>query len=301
MLSIRADFVPGVRVAGFVSYQSPWLHFKRNPDDYILYFIKSGELHIAEDGTAYRLKRGDALLLESGLEHEGIEKRACDYFYIHFRHPDIRRQDDLDPIALARRTLLQQDAGPEQEQDGEHARYYVPKFMSLLGKPYLHQTLHALGELLQLNGRRQYNRHLIALKFAELLVGLGRQHLTEAFASSGGNGAKALVKVNGLLEYIHQNYARRITGEEIERAFDGNFDYLNRVFRQTTGLPIIRYINRVRIGHAKELIQATPLSFAEIGYLTGLSDPYYFSKVFRKHAGMSPTGYYRSVRENRTD
>ncbi|MFD2330534.1 AraC family transcriptional regulator [Cohnella sp. GCM10020058] len=301
MLSIRADTVPSIRVAGFVSYRTPWLHFKRKTDEYILYFIKSGELHLAENGTAFRLKRGEAVLLEPGYEHEGLEKHACDYYYIHFSHPDIRRQDDEDgdTVARARRTMLQQEpATGEDGGDRGDARYYLPKFMSFAGKPYVHQALHALGELLQLSGRRQYNRHLTALKFAELLVGLGRQHLLEALADSGGHGARALVKVNALLEYIHRNYAQRITGEEIARDLGGNFDYLNRVFRQTTGLPIIQYINRVRIGHAKELMQATPLSFAEIGYLTGLGDPYYFSKVFRKHAGMSPTEYCRTVREN---
>jgi len=296
MLTIRSDLVPRIELAGFVSYRAPWLHFKRNTDDYIFYFVKSGELHLNEDGEIYRLKKGDALLLEPGLDHEGLEKHTCDYFYIHFKHPDIRRVDGAGAGELARRMLLEDAAATGQ--DGEAPRVYLPKFTSLAGKPYLHQALQALGEIKQMGGRRQYDRSLAALKFAELLIALGRGHLAEALAGGDGDGRapKALVKVNGLLDYIHQHYARRITGEEIERVFDANFDYLNRIFKQTTGMPVNRYINRVRIGHAKELIRATPLGFAEIGYLTGLGDPYYFSKVFKKHAGMTPTEYAGQAR-----
>lgn len=56
---------------------------------------------------------------------------------------------------------------------------------------------------------------------------------------------------------------------------------------------------RVRINHAKELIEATHLPFGEIGYLTGLDDPYYFSKVFKKYVGATPSQYYKERRERK--
>ncbi|MCM3627674.1 helix-turn-helix transcriptional regulator [Paenibacillus glycanilyticus] len=54
---------------------------------------------------------------------------------------------------------------------------------------------------------------------------------------------------------------------------------------------MIQYINNVRIDHAKELLQSKDLSKGEVGYLSGLNDPYYFSKVFKKHIGVSPLQY----------
>ena len=45
---------------------------------------------------------------------------------------------------------------------------------------------------------------------------------------------------------------------------------------------------------AKELIETTPINFSEIGYLVGIDDPYYFSKLFKKYTGMTPTQYYKS-------
>ena len=59
-------------------------------------------------------------------------------------------------------------------------------------------------------------------------------------------------------------------------------------------LPI--YLNILRINNAKQLISTTDLPFSEIAYLVGIEDRYYFSKLFRKMTGMSPTEYYKEVR-----
>jgi len=45
------------------------------------------------------------------------------------------------------------------------------------------------------------------------------------------------------------------------------------------------------IQRAKDLIRATTLTFAEIGRLAGIDDPYYFSKLFRRIEGITPTEY----------
>ena len=83
---------------------------------------------------------------------------------------------------------------------------------------------------------------------------------------------------------------------EIEELFEGNFDYLNRVFSSLTGSPVFAYLNILRINNAKQLISTTDLPFSEIAYLVGIEDRYYFSKLFRKMTGMSPTEYYKEVR-----
>ena len=73
-------------------------------------------------------------------------------------------------------------------------------------------------------------------------------------------------------------------------------DDLNRVFSSLTGSPVFAYLNILRINNAKQLISTTDLPFSEIAYLVGIEDRYYFSKLFRKMTGMSPTEYYKEVR-----
>ena len=68
------------------------------------------------------------------------------------------------------------------------------------------------------------------------------------------------------------------------------------MFSNLTGSPIFTYINILRIYNAKQLIATTDLPFSEIAYLVGIEDRYYFSKLFHKATGMSPTEYYKEVR-----
>ena len=99
--------------------------------------------------------------------------------------------------------------------------------------------------------------------------------------------------VQELLNYLNSEYASNITGELLEKEFGGNFDYMNRTFKKVTGETIFRYLNRVRINHAKTLILNTPLKMSVIGTRVGFSDEYYFSRVFKKYTGKSPTEYAR--------
>lgn len=292
MLAMHADYVPRIKLMGFVSYKNPWIHFKRNTHECILYFVKKGELHIRENGIPYILRKGDLLVLEPHLDHEGIEKHACDYYYIHFEHPSIEAATEH-PLPLLEQWFMTDSPSP----GGGIRKLYFPKTCTLTQKKSLHHMYHALGEMLQLYRRKHFNRSLTALKFMEMLIELSRQSLFEELARNSPH-TKTYMKVHALLDYIHEHYTEKITSTGIEQRFECNYDYMNRVFAKLTGHTIMRYVNQVRINHAKELIEATHLSFGEIGYLTGLDDPFYFSKVFKKYVGMSPNQYYKQVRES---
>jgi two-component system, response regulator YesN len=63
------------------------------------------------------------------------------------------------------------------------------------------------------------------------------------------------------------------------------------VFGQETGTTFKEYLTEVRIKRAKELLRMTPMRATEITYQVGYSDPHYFSHVFRKQTGLSPTEF----------
>ena len=97
-----------------------------------------------------------------------------------------------------------------------------------------------------------------------------------------------------LLDYLNNCYREPISGVLIEEQLGGNFDYLNRIFRQTTGKTIFQYLTEVRISHAKELLGTTSLKISQVSEKVGFSDESYFSKVFKKMTGMTPMNYMKS-------
>ncbi|HML47645.1 MAG TPA: helix-turn-helix transcriptional regulator, partial [Clostridia bacterium] len=73
-----------------------------------------------------------------------------------------------------------------------------------------------------------------------------------------------------------------------------NVDHLRRRFEQATGQTPQDYLTGLRIEHAKKLMRENHLlhySIAEIGALSGYLDNHYFSRVFKKRTGVSPTEY----------
>ncbi|TYA10367.1 helix-turn-helix transcriptional regulator [Paenibacillus faecis] len=292
MLAMNTELLPKIKLMGFVSYTQPWVHFRRTTSEHILYVVKSGELHLREGGVSYNLTKGDFLFLEPNVEHVGTEKHVCDYYYIHFEHPDLKSVQVDDLPALSRSLMVKEGTEPAIQ---DPPLCYFPKTYRL-PKKNLPLSFHALNEMLQLYRRHYFNRSLSALKLTEWLIEVSREYFIDALQSEETGRSRSVMKVHALLGYIHGHYADKITSRDIEREFGGNYDYINRVFTRMTGQSIMRYVNQVRINHAKELIEATHLSFGEIGYLCGLEDPFYFSKVFKKYAGVSPSQYDKRVR-----
>ncbi len=66
---------------------------------------------------------------------------------------------------------------------------------------------------------------------------------------------------------------------------------LFRKMKALTGEPPIRFIRRIRLNKAKELLQTTDLNVSEIAYDLGFTDPHYFSRAFSKEFGSPPSAF----------
>lgn len=150
------------------------------------------------------------------------------------------------------------------------------------------------------NGREEHYKRRAATLLHSFFLEIAHEHLLRQNCADGKKLKKSEVTAEQLLRFLNDNYAKRLSGREIEEIFEVNFDYMNRVFSKMTGSPIFAYLNALRIYNAKQLIATTDLPFSEIAYLVGIEDRYYFSKLFRRLAGMSPSQYYKEAR-NRTD
>ncbi len=67
--------------------------------------------------------------------------------------------------------------------------------------------------------------------------------------------------------------------------------YLSSVFKKQTGSNLNDYVNQVKIEKARELLGLHEYMMYEISDMLGFENPYYFSKVFKKIMGMTPSEY----------
>jgi AraC-like DNA-binding protein len=104
------------------------------------------------------------------------------------------------------------------------------------------------------------------------------------------------------LAYIHVHYAGDTTRERIAAHVGIHSDYLTYIFRRETGLTPIAYLNRFRIEQACRMIEGGK-NITEVALAVGFSDLSYFSRVFRRHVGVSPNRFQqgRTMRRLPTD
>lgn len=91
--------------------------------------------------------------------------------------------------------------------------------------------------------------------------------------------------------YIEENLDCEISRTEIAEAVHLHPDYLSHFFKEKTGLSISDYINEVRMEHAKTLLLTTEDPVSSIAFQSGYTNIAYFSKIFKRATGMTPTKY----------
>lgn len=102
-----------------------------------------------------------------------------------------------------------------------------------------------------------------------------------------------------LMYYLQLNHTRRITIAELCDYFYCSRSSISHKFKAYTGQTITAYITTLRIEDAKSLLKNTNMSIGSISATTGFDNSNYFTNVFTKTVGISPTGY-RKQKTGRT-
>lgn len=96
-------------------------------------------------------------------------------------------------------------------------------------------------------------------------------------------------------QYISDNLKENINLKDTAAKFNLSPYYFSRTFKKVFGCNFSEYLNLVRIDEAKKLLKDNSLSVKEICYMVGYSDPNYFSKVFKKYEGVTPTEHREKI------
>ena len=91
--------------------------------------------------------------------------------------------------------------------------------------------------------------------------------------------------------YIQENYSKDISLDDVSGLVNISPYYFSKLFKQETGKNFIEYLTEIRLKNARELLQDSRLSIKEICAQSGYSDPNYFSRIFKKYEGVTPSEF----------
>jgi AraC-like DNA-binding protein len=106
-------------------------------------------------------------------------------------------------------------------------------------------------------------------------------------ALSGNDGNKYVQMLR--LRIIGRFTDPSLQMQDLQEDMPINPDYLRRLFRQEHGVAPREYLIKLRLEHAAHLLRYEGASVSEAAFRSGFYDPLYFSRLFRRYKGISPS------------
>ncbi len=237
---------------------------------YELYILTEGQRTIFIEGIRYDLESNDLLLIPKELAH-GTEGGAYTRYLLVFT------DEDLDEVQKETIEFL---FNQKVSMTAEEKRRVLDVLETMLKI----ETNHT-------KENQRLKEHNLQACFSYLffmLSTLKNFPSNKYFSSSLSSYSQITRKI---INYIHENYQKDINLEELSKAYFLSKSNLCHKFKKETQMTIIDYLLQIRLHNAKNMLQYTDKSMAEISHACGFSSPNYFSLIFNKHVHYSPREY----------
>ena len=232
---------------------------------YVIGFIENGERRLSCKNQEYITKKGNVLLFNPGDNHACVQS---DDGTLDYRGLNITKEVMLD---LA------------EEVTGKRT---LPGFSKhVIFDEEITCYLHPLHELI-MKGSCEFGKEEALLLLISLLI----QRYGQPFKSCVPECRK---EIENACAFIEQHFADRISLEQICRRTGLSKSTLLRAFTKSKGVTPYSYLENIRIGEAKKLLEAG-VSPIDAAMQTGFSDQSHFTNYFNRYIGLSP-GLYREI------
>ncbi|MDQ6422145.1 response regulator [Paenibacillus sp. LHD-117] len=101
-------------------------------------------------------------------------------------------------------------------------------------------------------------------------------------------------RIKEILTYIHHHFNQEISIQSLSDKFYLSPTYLSQLFKKEVGENFVEYLSRQRIQYACKLLAETDMTISQIGEKCGFNDYFYFTRIFKRLNGMTPTQYRES-------
>jgi len=102
-----------------------------------------------------------------------------------------------------------------------------------------------------------------------------------------------IARVDKAINYMIQNYSRPLSLQDIADYLDISPSYLGSMFKNITGKSVISYLIDIRINKSKQFLR-DGLSVSEASQKVGFHDIFYFSRIFKKRQGITPSEFTKA-------
>ena len=235
-------------------------------DHYLLHFVVRGKGVLKNKNQEYSISAGEGFLIcpEETTVYTADEETPWEYYWVGFKGPEaaeILRSFNIDETYPVLRV---EEIAPTTALFSDMQRVYdTPSHSRYVLMAYLYLMLEQFCQ------KRD--------------DGMSRR-------STAGDSY-----LDQAVRYINDNYAYDINVEDVAAHVGIDRTYLYRIFMEHVGVSPVRYLLRVRMERACELLSKTGLSVYEVSLSTGYTDTSHFSGTFKKYFGQSPTQYRRKM------
>lgn len=126
---------------------------------------------------------------------------------------------------------------------------------------------------------------------SELNSLIGDISISVALKVNNYNNKSIKLILKKAVDYLQNHYMDQITLNEVAEYTYVSTYYISRMFKRELGKNFVDFLNVIRVEKAKELLRDVRLKTYEVAERVGIPDAQYFSKLFRKYTGLTPTEY----------
>lgn len=253
-------------------------------DEMEIVYVEKGKLLYCINNQTVCASEGDYIFVKSGALHsfQGTKDIAttCRVFLFHLNFiysfsPDCCQTNYLAPLAL----------------DEIHIAHALCP--SDAGYPVVHSCFQTILE----DERKPETGYELGIKAALLMImaALYRHHHIVKAEQSVYLRQRCCENMKKALQYIHENYAERISIETLSRLSNLSRYHFLHTFKQVTSMTCVHYINRYRLEKAAKLLAGTDISVTDAAFETGYENISYFIKLFRQKYGVTPLQYQKNL------
>ena len=110
-----------------------------------------------------------------------------------------------------------------------------------------------------------------------------------------GRNRPLMKEMDDAVHYFHDNYNKAISIEDYAASHHMSVSWFIRNFKEYTDSTPAQYILSLRITNAQTLLKSTDYNITEIASIVGYDNPLYFSRLFKKQNGMSPSDFRKQI------